>query len=171
MSIWEIISALALIVLGVFLIGWSHPTLQVIVVFLGIFLLLESLAILIPSMRLGGVLGGVGDTMAVLGAILGVLVLVKPDLTLAVIAVIVGIWAVITGLILVFIPVPRYRWMNVLAGLVLAGIGVWFIVDHGAAITTMGVLAGILVLALGVLHIASGITLRKASDNLEIDAR
>jgi uncharacterized membrane protein HdeD (DUF308 family) len=102
----------------------------------------------------------------IVAIIFGILAISRPGITLAMLVILFGIYALIDGICALFAAVSGWnhrddRWLLVLEGLI--GIGVGFATLHAPALTTIALLFFIAVwaLATGVLKIVAAIRLRK----------
>ena len=165
LSLVELLNAALLIGLGILLIWWPGLTLRSLVIFCGAFLLVESVSTMIGAWHAIGLLRWIAGIIGVIGVALGLLVLLLPGLTLSFIAVAVGLWTIVSGIALMARKATDHRWLHILGGLLLVLAGGWFVIDHTAAIITIGLWAGMMLLAIGATQAAAAIAVWRAAKN------
>lgn len=105
--------------------------------------------------------------IGILGIALGVIVMKNPTETIGIIAVIIGIFWIIFGLIDVFRGVTRSdmpdRWWAVLGGLIAAGAGILLVFWTEPTVMVLALLAGIYLIIQGVLEIIASFTIKSAA--------
>jgi uncharacterized membrane protein HdeD (DUF308 family) len=126
LHIWPWVAARALLafVFGLLALAWPGVTLFVLVVLFGAWWLVDGVSLLVTTIRAGAnndrrrpeILGGLA------GIALGVLALAWPGVTALALTILIGIWAILTG---VAETAAAIRWRRVLKGewvLLLAGV-------------------------------------------------
>jgi uncharacterized membrane protein HdeD (DUF308 family) len=97
----QVVAGLAGIIAGIVLIAWPGPSLLVLAVFVGVWLVVSGGFNIVVSLARRRDLPHWGLTLltGVVELLLGVWAMRRPEITLALIIVIVGLWAVITGVV------------------------------------------------------------------------
>ena len=98
---WSFVSGAANIVIGIIALVWPGPTLLVIAILIGLWLLFSGIFDIVGAVANHRTLPLWGLTLAVgvLSTGLGIWALRRPGQTLAVVVVLVGIWAIVVGLL------------------------------------------------------------------------
>jgi uncharacterized membrane protein HdeD (DUF308 family) len=98
---WAFFTGGVNIALGIVLLVWPEPTLKVIAALVGIWLLVSGIVLIVGAVANHDTLPLWGVTLAagVLSCVLGVWALRVPGRTLTVIIVLVGIWAIVMGVL------------------------------------------------------------------------
>jgi uncharacterized membrane protein HdeD (DUF308 family) len=114
----------------------------------------------------------------VLGAVsilFGILVLVWPGMSLAILAIFVGIWAIIIGILQIMASVghraaPNSGWVwGVIGGALAILFGVLVLIRPGTGLVTIIWIIGIWAIVWGIIFIVLGVQLRKAARASEAD--
>ncbi len=167
-SVWWLwlLGGLSSLVIGILLLVWPNRTLEVLAVLVGINLLLGGalqigLALGEPSgSRTGALLRGA------FAGIAGLIVIRHPGGSILVIALAVGIYLVLAGvmkLVFAFEAIAGRGWLLLGAALDL-GIGVIIVAWPKFGVNSLAVLVGISLLLRGTLECASAFTLRSAGE-------
>jgi uncharacterized membrane protein HdeD (DUF308 family) len=170
-SLWWLLllGALASLVIGVLLLVWPSRTLEVIAILIGIELLLVGaiqlgLAFGQPSgSRTGPVVAGA------VAAIAGLIVMRHPGGSLLVIALAVGIFLVLAGimkLISAFDAVAGRGWL-ILSAVVDVAVGVVIVAWPSFGVSSLAVLLGIVLIVRGLIECAGAFALRSTHKALE----
>lgn len=162
--IWRLLGGIILIILGIAILVYPDVTLSIIVLLVGIMLIVTGLFELIFGFSAdakGGrwlfILKGLIDL------ILGIVLLVYPDITLTIFVYIVAAWAIIWGIfeLVATFMVPKEqshavygtggKWVGILIGLIAIAFGIVIAVYPEATLTIIIYLVGFLVIAVGAL--------------------
>ena len=162
---------LALIV-GVIAIAWPSVTILALVILFAVYAFLDAgleLARAFSSGRAGPVIGHL--LLALLGLAAGVVALVWPSPTALVLTLVVGIWAVVGGLLGIFAgfgpgETAGTRTMFILTGLIWVAFGVVLFAHPDAGAVTLALLFGLFNLIAGGTMITQGIELRRTGKTL-----
>ena len=156
------------LVFGVVALAWPSATATAIVVLVAVFVLLDGILSLVFAARSQRSSWGFGVFEGVVGVIIGVLALSMPRITAMVLAVLIGVWALVTGIIELMTAL-RLRaevgpvWLLGVAGVLSILLGIAIIVAPGAGVVAMTVLVGIYALLFGVALVVYGLRLRSVS--------
>ena len=96
---WSIGTGIINIAMGAILLAWPQPTLRVIAAIIGIWLLIAGLTLFAGGIANHGedALWWVTTSTGAISIVLGIWALRRPGLTLSIIIVLVGIWAILMG--------------------------------------------------------------------------
>ncbi|MCA5893438.1 DUF308 domain-containing protein [Isoptericola sp. NEAU-Y5] len=164
---WPVVRGVLALLFGLLAIFLPDKTPGLMVQVFGIFVLVDGLVSLVDGLRrrrssAGSVNTGVGVVALVLGALL----LFLPEVFLGIALVLVAIWALLLGLLQLFVvPALRRRggasWVwNLIAGVLLIALAVVCFVNPGSAIVGLSVLIGVFAVVIGVAMLALGLKLR-----------
>jgi uncharacterized membrane protein HdeD (DUF308 family) len=152
---------------GLFALIWPGITALAFALLFGIYALVDGIGLLVDAFRNPDksnrgmrILGGV------LGIVAGIIAVVWPGITLAVLAILVGAWALVTGIAEIAAAIRLRRqiqgeFLLGLAGLVSAIFGALVLVWPIAGAVTIASLIGIFALIYGVVLIILGVRLRR----------
>ena len=162
---------LALIV-GVIAIAWPNVTILALVILFAVYAFLDAgleLARAFSSGRAGPVIGHL--LLALLGLAAGVIALVWPSPTALVLTLVVGVWAVMGGLLGIFAgfgpdETAGTRAMFIVTGLIWVAFGVVLFAHPDAGAVTLALLFGLFSLIAGGTMITQGIELRRTGKTL-----
>ena len=162
---------LALIV-GVIAIAWPNVTILALVILFAVYAFLDAgleFARAFSSGRAGPVIGHL--LLGLLGLAAGVIALVWPSPTALVLTLVVGVWAVMGGLLGIFAgfgpdETAGTRTMFILTGLIWVAFGVVLFAHPDAGAVTLALLFGLFNLIAGGTMITQGIELRRTSKSL-----
>ncbi len=158
------------ILLGLFALLWPEVTATTVILIIAVFIAVDGLITLIAAVRargdrsrvtLGAVEGGTG-------LIIGLIALLAPQLALGVVAVLVGVWALVTG-VLEIASAAQLRaqmssaWLLGSAGVLSVLLGLAMIISPGTGVVLITVLIGIYGLLAGVSLVGLGIRMRGMS--------
>lgn len=93
----SIIRAVASIAVGIVAIVWPSPTLRVLVMILGAYLLVDGVFRGVSALRFRAEAGAVPILPAIVSVALGILLLALPELSLQLAVVLLALWAIIVG--------------------------------------------------------------------------
>lgn len=115
-----LLQGLLTIAFGIAAVAWPGLTLQVLLTLLAIYLLIEGISALIAAVR-----GGKGLWYVISGAVsilAGIFVFLRPGITAVALLVIIGLWALVKGLMEVVAAVQLRKEIQGEVWLILAGI-------------------------------------------------
>lgn len=162
------------VVAAITAVAWPGRTATVIIMVLGAYVGVDAVLTLIDAARVRGLPGS--GSMGVWGAVevvAAILMLWHPGPVLHVIVVLIGIWLVLTGLLLgavavPLIPLTRRAWIwPVAGGAVSLGLGLAGLIHPSFGVTALSWLVGAGVLVYGLVHIGLAIGMRRISAHLE----
>ena len=153
---------------GIVLIAYPGPTLTVIALLVGIELLIGGVFLIVGALgqpsgsRLGGVLGGL------LAMIAGVIVLRHPSGSILVVALAVGLYLILAGVLRLLgaFETREGRGWLVLAALVDLALGILIVSWPEFGITTLAVVFGIVLIVRGLALVVIAFVLRAAAREL-----
>lgn len=155
---------LVTLAVGIFLVADPSETLEVIVRIIGIFLLVDGLIVVIAAIvgrvESRGLLGVVG----VLSVIAGLVLVKRPEESIAVVVLIVGVWLVVAGVarFLIAFGVGREERGGSIAIAVIDVIaGIVILAWPGPSAKTFAVILGIVFIIRGLIYVWAGWQLRR----------
>jgi uncharacterized membrane protein HdeD (DUF308 family) len=173
--IWRMLGGIILVILGITILVYPDVTLELVILIVGIFLIIQGIFELIfgfsadaKGARWLFVLKGL------ISLVLGIIILVYPDETLTIFVYLVAAWAIIWGifeLVATFMVPAEVRqqvygtggkWLGVLIGLVAIAFGIVLAVYPEATLTIIIYLIGFLVIVTGILMAVNSFGTRKA---------
>ena len=169
-SLWWLLMlfGVAALGIGIFFVASPNETLATFTAIAGIFLLVDGVLAIIASIFGKGEGRGLVALIGVLSVIAGLILIRQPFGTLAVFALIVGVWFVVAGIarLVAAFSTPEGRGGNVAIAIIdlLAGIVILAWPDLGLA--TFAVIIGIVLIVRGALFIVAGWELRAAHREL-----
>jgi uncharacterized membrane protein HdeD (DUF308 family) len=162
--LWRLLAGIILVILGIAILVYPDVTLAIIVLLVGIFLIIAGLFELIfgfsaeaKGARWLFILKGI------INLLLGIVLLVYPDITLTIFVYIVAAWAIVWGIfeLLATFMVPKEqshavygtggKWVGVIIGLIAIAFGIVIAVYPDATLSIIIYLVGFLVIAVGIL--------------------
>jgi uncharacterized membrane protein HdeD (DUF308 family) len=162
--LWRLLAGIILVILGIAILVYPDITLAIIVLLVGIFLIIAGLFELIfgfsaeaKGARWLFILKGI------INLLLGIVLLVYPDITLTIFVYIVAAWAIVWGIfeLLATFMVPKEqshavygtggKWVGVIIGLIAIAFGIVIAVYPDATLSIIIYLVGFLVIAVGIL--------------------
>ena len=162
--LWRLLAGIILVILGIAILVYPDITLAIIVLLVGIFLIIAGLFELIfgfsaeaKGARWLFILKGI------INLLLGIVLLVYPDITLTIFVYIVAAWAIVWGIfeLLATFMVPKEqshavygtggKWVGVIIGLIAIAFGIVIAVYPDATLTIIIYLVGFLAIAVGIL--------------------
>lgn len=159
---------------GIVALVWPAPTIVVLVVVLGVYLVVDAILNLVNARAMAGVPGrGAMILLGVLGLLVGALMLWHPGPMMRIVVTLVGAWVIVVGLVLMAVallltPLTRRAWLAPLvAGLVCVGLGLAGVIHPGFGARALGILIGAGVIVYGGVHIGLAIGLRRLSGAID----
>ncbi|HMD56546.1 MAG TPA: DUF308 domain-containing protein [Solirubrobacteraceae bacterium] len=171
LDLWWMVPLLGIVTFGVglFFVISPHETLKVFTVILGILLLIDGVVLIIGAIAGATQSRGTLAIVGILSVIAGLVLVKHPFNSLIVLALIVGIWLVIAGIVRfvsVFSMVGT-RWPTVLGALIDLAAGIVILSWPQLGLTTFAVIVGIVMMLRGLLLIYAGWVLHKAHRGLD----
>ncbi|MFC4564993.1 HdeD family acid-resistance protein [Nocardiopsis mangrovi] len=163
------------IVFGLLAVIWPAVTLVVLAVLFGLYALVDGAMAGVAAFR-----AGAGDRTpliieAAIGVLFGIVALVWPGFTVLALALVIGAWAVVTGVFEIAAAVRLRReldheWLYIVSGVlsVAFGIVIWFI--PGVGLAAVALLIGVYAILFGAVLIALGLRIRTEGRNRGIIA-
>jgi uncharacterized membrane protein HdeD (DUF308 family) len=171
--IWSIVRGIIAIIFGILALVWPLGTAVALAILVGIFAVVDGVIDIIDAIRFRGSAGvGFRIFLGICSLLFGILVLVWPHISLAVLAVLVAIWSILIGALQIIANVGLRResgrsWVwGVIAGAIGVIFGILVLIWPKAGVVTLIWLLGIWALVFGVLLIVLGFQLRKASQSI-----
>ena len=168
--IWQIVRGAVMIVFGLLALIWPLHTAVVLVYLVGIFALVDGIIDIIDAIRFRGSPGvGLRVFLGIVSLLFGLLVLFWPQISLAVLAIIIAIWAILIGALQIIANVSLRKesgrsWVwGVIAGAVGVVFGIIVLITPKVGVITLFWLLGIWAIIFGIILIVLGIQLRKAA--------
>lgn len=174
---WTLAARGALAILfGIVALVWPGITLQVLVVVLGVFLIVDGIFAAVFAINAPSGARTPFVIEAITGIGLGLIALVWPDATLLILTLLVGAWALVRGLFTVFgasqLPADRPGKGWVIAGGVLTALfGVLVLLWPISGAFAMAIVAGCYAIAIGILLIVAAWGVRRLEEQTSQDAR
>ena len=157
---------LAAILFGILAFAWPGPTLTVLVLFFGAYALVDGVLAIITAVR-----GDVEHRVwlaaeGVIGVLAGLVAFAYPGLTALVLLYIIAIWAILTGIIEIFIALRLRQVLSNELGLIIGGIlsvlfGIVLIAAPGAGALAVVFLIGAYAILFGIALLALAWRLRE----------
>lgn len=174
--IWRLLGGLILVILGIAILVYPDVTLEIVILIVGIFLIIQGILELIFGFSADAkgakwlfVLKGL------LSLILGIIILVYPNETITIFVYLVAAWAIIWGileLVATFMVPAEVRrsvygaggkWAGVLIGLIAIIFGIILAVYPEATLTVIIYLIGILVIIVGIMMAVNSFGTKKSN--------
>jgi uncharacterized membrane protein HdeD (DUF308 family) len=174
--IFAIIRGILGIIFGFIALFAPIATALALAIVIGVYAIVDGVFDIIEAIRHRG-----SSSMAwriVLGAVsilFGILILVWPGMSLAILAIFVGIWAIIIGILQIMASVghraaPNSGWVwGVIGGVLAILFGVLVLIRPGTGLVTIIWIIGIWAIVWGIIFIVLGVQLRKAARASEAD--
>jgi uncharacterized membrane protein HdeD (DUF308 family) len=161
-----LIRGVVAVLFGVLVILWPGPTVIALVFLFGIYAIIDGVTSIGQYIRnkesrsAWQIVGGIVSVLA------GVVALVWPDITALVLAIVIGVWAVILGVSQIALAFEvkktvRRWWLWLVTGIVTTLFGLLMMIFPGAGILSLLGLLSAFAIVTGALLIASGIELRR----------
>ncbi|MFW5744452.1 MAG: HdeD family acid-resistance protein [Spirochaetota bacterium] len=165
---WWLVALRGLVAVVFGLIALSRPsdTAAAVVIFVALFVLIDGVLSLVAAIRTRRPSWAFPMFEGIVGVVVGILALAMPRITAVVFAVLIGIWALVTG-IAELVMAFRLRsglpseWVLGAAGGLSVIFGVAFIVAPSAGVVALTVIVGIYALLFGIALIVYGLRLRR----------
>jgi uncharacterized membrane protein HdeD (DUF308 family) len=171
--VWSIVRGIIAIIFGVLALFWPLATAVALAILVGIFALVDGIIDLVDAIRFRGSPGvGMRVFLGIVSLLFGALVLFWPQISLAVLAVLVAIWAILIGALQIIANVSLRRqsggsWVwGVIAGALGVVFGIVVLIWPKAGVVTLIWLLGIWAIVFGIVLIVLGLQLRKAAQSI-----
>jgi uncharacterized membrane protein HdeD (DUF308 family) len=166
-SLWWLVILFGVLVfgVGVFFLVSPHETLETFTIIAGILLLFDGALAIIASIVGRGEGRGLLAVIGVLSAIAGLVLIKKPFDTLVVFTVVFGIWLVVAGVVrfVTAFSLVEGRGGSIALAILDVAAGIVILSWPGIGLTTLAVIIGIVLILRGLLWIAAGWTLHRAT--------
>ncbi len=162
-----LVTGVVSLLIGAALIWFREETLTFVGIMIGLWILFFGIIRFLLALFGGESEGRVMlAVVGVLGIALGIIVMKNPTETIGIIAVIIGLFWIVFGLIDVFQGVTDSdlpgRWWTVLGGVVAAGAGVLLVFWTEPTVLVLALIAGIFLIIEGVLEIIAAFQVKAA---------
>ncbi len=162
-----LVTGVVSLLIGAALIWFREETLTFVGIMIGLWILFFGIIRFLLALFGGESEGRVMlAVVGVLGIALGIIVMKNPTETIGIIAVIIGLFWIVFGLIDVFQGVTNSdlpgRWWTVLGGVVAAGAGVLLVFWTEPTVLVLALIAGIFLIIEGVLEIIAAFQVKAA---------
>jgi uncharacterized membrane protein HdeD (DUF308 family) len=175
--IFAIIRGVLGIIFGLIALFAPIATAVVLAIVIGVYAIVEGVFDIIEAIRHRGSSSMV--LRIVLGAVsilFGILVLVWPGMSLGILVILVGVWAIITGVLQIMSSVrhravPNSGWIwGIIGGALAILFGILVLIRPGAGLVSIIWIIGIWAIVWGITLIVLGVQLRRAADRNEAGA-
>ena len=174
-SVWwlPLIKGVVAVVVGIIAMAMPRATITALVVVLGVYVLVDAVISVANGAAMRGVAGSrLMVVWGVLGGIIAIIMLAHPQAVMNLIVVLVGAWALVSGIFIIaiavlLIPITERAWIwGLVSGAVAFIAGIAVLVHPGFGAVAMSWILGLAVLAYGVSHIGLGVGIRKVSSQV-----
>jgi uncharacterized membrane protein HdeD (DUF308 family) len=155
------------VLFGIFALVWPGATVLVLAVLYGVYAIVDGIGGLVQAFRPGdGAHRAAYGVLGALGIIAGVLVLVWPGITVLLLALLVGLWAIVTGIAEIAAAIRLRKQIRGEAFLIAAGAisvvaGVLIVINPIAGAFGIALLAGVYALLYGIVLLVLAARMRK----------
>ncbi|WP_166847125.1 HdeD family acid-resistance protein [Isoptericola sp. BMS4] len=164
---WPVVRGALALAFGLLAIFLPDKTPSLLVQVFGMFVLVDGVVSLVDGMRRRGTsAGSVNSGVGIVALVFGAVLLIWPGVFLGIALVLIAIWALVFGLLQLFVvPTLRRRggtsWIwNLVSGLLLVALAVVCFSNPSGAIVGLSVVIGAFAVVFGVAMIALGLKLR-----------
>ena len=172
-----VLRGIAAILFGVLTLKWPAVTTASLVVLFGAFVMLDGLLDVVASIRTkaGGAEWGGALMLGLVEIILGLLMIMWPDLTTRLVMLFIGSWAIIRGVLEIYAATQLRKMIEGEALLATVGVlsvlfGIIVLARPDIAMITILLTIGIYLLVSGVLLVVLGMRVRRAGKAVEAAA-
>ncbi|MFD6175834.1 MULTISPECIES: HdeD family acid-resistance protein [unclassified Isoptericola] len=165
---WPVIRGVLALLFGLLAIFLPDKTPGLLVQVFGVFVLIDGLVSIIDGIRRRGTsAGSVNTGIGIVSLVVGALMLFIPNFFLGFVLVLIAIWALLVGLLQLFVvPTMRRRggasWVwNLIVGLLLIALAVVCFVNPSSAIVGLSIVIGVFAVIIGIVMIALGVKLHQ----------
>lgn len=167
-----VIRGIVAIALGVLAFASPGATLVALIAVFAAYAIFDGILAIAAGITVDGgprwmfILGGI------LGIVIGVLTINRPDITAVALVLLVGVWAIATGVseavaAYSFREVLENEWLLAISGIVSVAFGALLIFAPGDGILALLWLIGVYAIVAGILYIAAGLRLRSVHEKLQ----
>ena len=160
-----VLIGLLAIAAGILALAYPDITLLVLGLILGIYVVTFGVFSLVAAFEPGASTGAVVLRIVVgmLAILAGLVLIVRPGASVLAVLLAFGLWLIIAGVgdLVRGIEVPRDRFLSILLGLVSIAAGIIVLADPDIGLSTLAILAGILLLVRGTFELLLGFELHR----------
>ncbi|ACQ82272.1 protein of unknown function DUF308 membrane [Beutenbergia cavernae DSM 12333] len=173
---YPVIRGVLAIILGILALVWPGATVLTLVLLLGAFWVVDGIVELVDGIRWRGLPGaGWRIFFGIVSIIAGLVLLFRPGMSLDVIIIVGGIWAILGGIFIVVAafqarPLPGWGW-TLFTGIVIAILGILLLVQPGITAAALVLTLGIWAIVVGLVLVILGFQIRSAGKRAANDAR
>jgi uncharacterized membrane protein HdeD (DUF308 family) len=166
--IWSVVRGVAAVLFGIIAFVAPIATAFALALVIGLFAIVDGIVDIVDAVRYRGATGMRSRiVLGVIGIVFGLVVLIWPGLSLEILIVIIGIWAVIAGILQIIVSVghrgvPGSGWVwGLVAGALTVVFGVLVLFRPGSGLITLIWILGVYAILFGIALILLGVQLRK----------
>lgn len=166
--IWSIVRGAAAVLFGIIAFVAPIATAFALALVIGLFAIVDGIVDIVDAIRYRGATGMTSRiVLGAIGILFGLVVLIWPGLSLEVLVIIVGIWAVVAGILQIVVSVghrgvPGSGWVwGLVAGILTLLFGVLIMLAPGTGLVTLIWILGVYAILFGIALILLGVQLRK----------
>jgi uncharacterized membrane protein HdeD (DUF308 family) len=174
--IFAVIRGVLAIIFGLIALISPIGTAIALAIVVGIYAIVEGIIAIVEAIRhRGSTSMGLRIVLGAVSILFGILVLVWPGMSLAILAILVGIWAIVIGIVQIMAAVghravPNSGWIwGVIGGALAILFGILVLIRPGTGVVTIIWIIGIWAIVWGIILIVLGVQLRKAASTSEAD--
>lgn len=171
--IWAVVRGVLAIIFGIIAIAAPITTAIVLAVVIGVFAIVDGIVALVDAFRHRGGSGfGLRIFLGVVSLLFGILILVWPGKTIAVLVILIGLWSIVIGILQIVANVSIRKeapgaWVwGVVAGVLGVIFGILVLLWPGIGLLSLILLLGIWAIVFGISLIVLGLQVRKAAKSL-----
>lgn len=163
---WSIaLRGVAAIILGILSLYAPAVTFLSLVIVFGVYAIIDGVLALFMAARGTGTSQGAIILRGIVSIIAGVLALVWPGITALALLVVIGVWAIIAGILEIVVAVRHrkeleHEWLLGLEGALSLAFGILLLFSPLAGAITLGLWIGVYALVFGTLLVAAGFRMR-----------
>ncbi|RVX47697.1 uncharacterized membrane protein HdeD (DUF308 family) [Nonomuraea polychroma] len=151
---------------GIMAVAWPAITLLVLAVVFGAYAIVDGALAAVAATRAAKGHRAPLILLAVAGLLFGIMCIVWPGLTVLVVTLLIGIWAIVTGVMEIMTAIRMRReiqgeWLHVLAGVLSVLFGVLVLVWPATGAITVALIIGIYAIVAGIMLIILSLRVRK----------
>lgn len=169
-----LIRGIAAILLGIFAFTWPGITLAILVIMFGIYALLDGVSAIgfgFANYRTDNSWWEMG-LIGLLGILAGIITLIWPGITLIALLVVIGVWAIIRGVVEIFAAIRlrkmiAHEWLLILAGVLSMVFGAIVLLRPWMGAMAIVWLTGVWAILFGITAIALSVRLNRVKHRLE----
>ena len=176
--IFAIIRGVLAIIFGLIALFSPIATALALAIVIGVYAIVNGVFDIIEAIRhRGSTSMGLRIVLGAVSILFGILVLVWPGISLAILVIMVGIWAIIIGILQIVSSVrhraiPNSGWVwGIIGGALSILFGILVLIWPGTGLVTIIWIIGIWAIVWGITLIVLGVQLRKAANTTEASTR